>query len=311
MSGSAGGTSPPPPQSGGAEHVRQTARVTWVGLGVNVVLGAAKLTAGLLAGSQALVADAVHSLSDMSTDIAVLVGVRYWSRPPDETHPHGHRRLETLITVTIALVLAGSALGLTWRAIVTLSERHLMRPSPAALAMACGAIATKDLLYRWTLRVGRRIRSPALIANAWHHRSDSFSSVPVALALGWAMLSPAWSFLDHVAAVVVSLLLLQAAWRIGMPALGQLADRGAPPVTRGRIERLALQTPGVRRVHKIRTRYLGPALHVDLHVMVDPELTVREGHHIAEQVKRRLLSRGPDVVDVVVHLEPCDEEPEA
>jgi len=291
------------------DDVRRVARVTWAGLAVNVALGMLKLLAGIAGASQALVADAVHSLSDLSTDIAVLVGVRYWSRPADEGHPHGHRRVETMITAFIAVVLAGSAVGLTCRALVTIFERHAAPPGAIALVAACAAIVSKEALYRWTVAVGRRMRSSAVIANAWHHRSDSFSSIPVALAVGGAVLYPAWSFLDHVGAVVVSLFLVQAAWRIGFPALRQLVDSAAPRTAIQRIVAIAADTPQVSRVHAVRTRYLGAGLQVDLRVLVDGDLSVREGHAVSEEVKRRLVEQGPDVVDVVVHLEPA-EKPE-
>ena len=146
-----------------------------------------------------------------------------------------------------------------------------------------------------------------MMANAWHHRSDAFSSVPVALAVAGARIQPAWIFLDHVGAVVVSVFIFGAAIRIVWPALQQLVDAGAPQAERERIREIALGTPGVEVVHAVRTRRLGSGLEVDLHILVDGHITVQEGHDIAEQVKERLLAGGPDLVDVVVHLEPSEE----
>jgi cation diffusion facilitator family transporter len=295
----------------GQDHVRRVVHVTLVGLGVNVSLGILKLAAGLIGSSQAVVADAVHTFSDVSTDLAVLIGVRYWSQPPDEGHPHGHGRVETAVTMLIGLVLCVFAFGLGYKALATLSDRHMGSPGPIALAAACVSIVSKEILYRWTVSVGKRVRSSAMVANAWHHRSDGLSSIPVALAVGGAIAYPAWRFLDHIGAVVVSLFLVQAAWKIGWPAVKQLMDSAAPLRVRQRISALAMMTPRVKRVHAIRTRYLGPALHVDLHIMVDGGLTLREGHDISEAVKERLIAEGPDVLDVVVHTEPYEgtEEP--
>jgi len=292
-----------------AQHVAQVRRVTGIGLAVNLILSALKFVGGVVGSSQAVVADAVHSLSDSVTDVAILVGVRYWSKPPDAEHPHGHRRIETLITTVIGVLLAGVALGLVFNAIVTLRDRHGGPPGWIAFAAAVISIVSKEILYRWTVRTGRRIKSTAVIANAWHHRSDGLSSIPVAAAVAGAALSPTWSFLDHVGALLVSLFILQASWRIAKPALGQLIDTGASDEERDEIEAIALAVDGVKLVHAIRTRYIGSGVQVDLHVKVDADMTVREGHDISELVKQRLITDGPEVVDVVVHLEPYADQP--
>ena len=296
--------SDPPDRDSG--YVAEVQRVTWVGLVANVLLAILKFVGGILGSSQAIVADAVHTLSDSSTDVAILIGVRYWSMPPDEDHPHGHRRIETVVTSAIALALVLVGAGLLYNALTTLRDPDASPPGWIAFAAGAVSIATKEALYRWTAVVGRRLRSSALTANAWHHRSDALSSVPALLAVGGAALSPNWVFLDHVGAVVVSLFILQAAWSIGRPALGQLIDTGAPEHDRERIKRIALAADGVKQVHALRTRYVGHGLHVDLHIQVDGGMSVRAGHDISRRVKRRLLDEGPDVLDVVVHLEPFD-----
>ncbi len=287
-------------------QMHEVRRVTLWGLVVNLGLAVVKFIFGILGASQALVADAVHSLSDVSTDLAVLIGARFWSEPADAEHPHGHGRIETLITAVIGIVLGGVGIGLGWRAISTLHARHEATPGWSAFAAACVAILAKELLYRWTAAVGKRVKSSAVIANAWHHRSDALSSVPVAIAVLGTRIQPTWVFLDHIATVIVSVLIVDAAWKIVWPALRELVDIGAARHEREAILGLALGTKGVQAVHKLRTRYVGPGLHVDLHVMVEPELTVREGHAIAGVVKERLLENGPDVVDVLVHIEPHD-----
>lgn len=287
--------------------VSEVRRVTLIGLVVNVALSALKFAAGILGNSQAVVADAVHSLSDTATDVAVLVGVKFWSKPPDECHPHGHRRIEFLVTIFIGLLLAAVALGLSYNALSTLHEVQKGPPGAIAFFAAVLSIFIKELLYRWTISVGIEIKSTALIANAWHHRSDGLSSVPAAVAVAGAALVPGLAFLDHLGAIVVSIFILQAAWKIVRPSVEQLVDRGAPEEICLGIEQLARATPGVQEVHAIRTRHIGSGIEVDLHVLVDPALTVEEGHRISEEVKRRLIDYISDVVDVVVHLEPYEE----
>jgi len=294
-----------------ARHLTDAKRVTWAGLVVNLVLCAFKFVSGIIGNSQAVVADAVHTLSDVSTDVAVLVGMRYWSVPPDRTHPHGHRRIETMITILIGVALAAVASGLLYDAMVTLAEKHNRTPGWIALVAAAVSIVSKEAMYRWTAHVGKRIKSTALIANAWHHRTDAFSSIPVVLAVAGARLIPEWAFLDHVGAILVSVFIIVAAWKIGWPAVNQLVDRGAPEKVLA-IQAVTLAVTGVQRVHAVRTRLSGSALMIDLHVIVDGNLTVRDGHDISEQVKQRLMAEDSDVVDVVVHLEPDAEgtEPE-
>ncbi|MBM4092691.1 MAG: cation transporter [Planctomycetes bacterium] len=285
---------------------RSVRRVTIWSLVVNLVLSGVKLVLGLLGGSQALVADAVHSLSDAVTDVTVLVGERFWSAPPDDAHPYGHGRIETVIAFFIGIVLAGVGIGLGYRAIATLHEAHARSPGWLAFAGACASIVVKEWLYRWNVAVGRRIRSVVLLANAWHHRSDALSSVPVAIAVLATRIWPGWWFLDHIATVIVAVLILAAAWQICWPAFSRLIDVGAAGHERQKILSLAESTEGVRSVHGLRTRYMGTGLFVDLHVLVDPELSVRRGHDIARAVKARLLTSGPDIVDVLVHIEPSD-----
>jgi cation diffusion facilitator family transporter len=295
-----------PPHRGLDPHLfqrREIYRVTlWGALG-NLVLAAVKFVFGTLGNSHAVVADAVHSVSDLATDAAVVIGARFWTAPADEDHPHGHQRIETMITAGIGIALAAVALGIGYDALDMVREETPASPGWAAFWAAVFSIVVKEGLFRWTRRVGRQLKSPALIANAWHHRTDSLSSVPAALAVAVAVFFPAWSFVDHVGALVVSLFILKAGWDIGSPALNQLMDRGAPRDTVRRMRAAALNVAGVRDAHAVRTRYLGASLQVDLHITVDPDATVRDGHAIAKAVRERLQDE-PEVVDVIVHLEP-------
>lgn len=279
-------------------------KVTWVGLWVNLFLAAIKFTAGIYGRSQALVADAIHSLTDLTTDIAVIAGSHYWSRPPDENHPYGHRRLETLVTVFIGVVLIAAGIGIGWKAISALQEKHASPPGWIAVAAALASIVCKESIYRWTAMTGRRVKSAALAANAWHHRTDAFSSIPVLIAVAGARVFPSWSFLDHLGAVVVSMFILHASIKIIWPGLSELIDVGAPKETRKKIRDIALKNEGVLQVHDIRTRYISSSIQVDLHIVVDGLITVRQGHDIADDVKARIIDRIPEVLDVIVHVDP-------
>lgn len=290
-------------------QAREVRRVTVGGLIVNVVLSALKFAVGVLSGSQALVADAVHSLSDMVTDVAVLVGVRYWSIPADEDHPYGHGRIETLVSLFIGVALGTVGVGLGYRAVDTLRTLDGGTPGWIAFAAAGVSIIAKEILYRWTIRVGKRVKSSAMVANAWHHRSDAMSSLPVAIAVLATRIWPSLIFLDHIATVIVAVLILQAAWRIVWPTLRELIDAGAVQADREAILAFALATPGVQAVHALRTRHVGSGLLVDLHVLVSPGLTVREGHAIAGLVEARLRADATDVIDVLVHVEPNEPAP--
>ena len=282
----------------------RVSRVGWVGLLCNLALAAAKAAAGILGHSQAVLADALHSLTDSVTDIAVILGVRFWTAPADEDHPHGHGRIETLITVVIGLAVGAVAVGMGVQAIRGLRHDPGTAPTAIALVVALVSIAVKEVLYRWTAKVGREVRSPALEANAWHHRSDAISSIPAAVAVAVTLIDPGWAVVDRVGAVVVCLLILQASWRILRPAIDQLIDAGAPASDRSRIEELALQVDGVEAAHAVRTRYVGADLAVDLHVEVDGGLSVGEGHPIAVAVRRKLVEEGPNVTDALVQIEP-------
>ena len=279
-------------------------KVTWVGLFVNLFLAGFKFIAGIFGRSQALVADAIHSLTDLTTDIAVIAGSHYWSLPPDDDHPYGHKRLETLVTVFIGIVLAAAGIGIGWKAISTLQQKDAAPPGWIAVLAALTSIICKEAIYRWTAATGKRVKSPALAANAWHHRTDAISSVPVLIAVGGAKAFPSWSFLDHLGAAVVSVFILHASIKIIWPALSELIDAGAPSETRKKIRALALKNEGVLQVHDIRTRYISSSIQVDLHIVVAGSITVRAGHVIADDVRNRIIAEMPEVLDVIVHVDP-------
>ena len=295
-----------PLKDGQIQQEKMVRRVTWIGLVVNLALAVLKFTAGTLGHSKALVADAVHSISDTTTDLAVIIGSYFWARPPDASHPYGHRRLETLVTLFIGFVLLAAGVGLCWEAIENILVPRERAPGWLAAAAAGASILIKEILYRWTASAGRRVKSPALAANAWHHRTDAISSLPVLLAIVGVMLRPDWGYLDHLGAALVSIFIVHAALRIIGPGLQELIDAGASSEVCKTIMAIAYENPAVKQVHGVRTRYVSSSLQVDLHLVVDGAMTVLEGHDIAEDVRALIIRKGPDVVDVVVHIEPLE-----
>jgi cation diffusion facilitator family transporter len=283
---------------------KQVRRVTWIGLVLNLFLSALKFAAGYFGKSQALIADAIHSLSDTTSDIAVIAGSHYWSRPPDDSHPYGHRRMETLVSILIGIMLFGAGAGIGWEAITGLHQKQGASPGWIAVAAAFISIVSKEIIYRWTAAAGRRVKSSALAANAWHHRTDAISSLPVFVAVGGALIFPSWSFLDRVGAVIVSIFILHAAIKIIWPGISELIDVGAPREIQANIKAHALKRNGVLDAHAIRTRYISTSIQVDLHIVVEGTMTVHEGHAIADDVRDCLIEEIPDVVDVVVHVDP-------
>ena len=288
------------------KYSEQILRITWIGLGVNLFLAIFKFIVGVLGYSQAVIADAFHSLSDMSTDLAVLFGVRIWSAPADDNHPYGHRRIEAIITVIIGIALAVIALVIGYHALVNIGRMNLRQPKWIAIIGALLSIITKEVLYRFTVAVGKETQSSAVIANAWHHRSDALSSLPVFVAVSVAALNPKLAFIDNIGALIVSIIILKISWDIMAPCLAELSDSGAPKTYYDQIESIAMDIADVKAVHAIRTRKLGSGLNIDLHIMVDGQMTVRKGHEISSAVKYALMGEIPEILDVVIHLEPYD-----
>ena len=283
--------------------VQETQQVTVAGLVINLLMAGTKFTFGIFGRSQAVMADGLHSLSDMATDLLILIGIRFWSAPADECHPYGHQRIETLVTVGIASILALAACGLGWDAVRRLGE-PVAQPRMIAFIAPLISIVVKEALFRRTRAIGKRIHSSALIANAWHHRSDALSSIPALVAVIAAAANPKWAFLDSVGALIVALLILKVAWDIAAPALSELTEQGASKEDLHEISDLALSIPGVCSIHRLRTRRVGAGWFVDLHAEVNGNMSVRESHDIATAVQHRLLEEGPSVADVTVHIEP-------
>lgn len=285
---------------------RAIRRVTWWGFFLNIGLSIFKVVAGILGNSHAVVADGIHSLTDTVTDIAVIAGSYFWAKPADSTHPYGHKRIETTVSIFIGAFLLVAAVFIGWRAVYDLMEREMSRPGAIALAAAAVSIVLKEGIFRWTRHVGKKVNSVALAANAWHHRLDALSSIPVLIAVAVTMIYPPWFMLDHLAAFFVAVLVFGAALKIILNGFKELVDEGAPKKICFRIRDVAMADERIRHVYNIRTRYAGNYLQVDLHVAVNGDLSVHEGHRIAEGVQKRIIEAGPHVIDVIVHIEPAD-----
>ena len=279
-------------------------KVTWVGLAWNAALSVAKFVVGIFGNSQALVADAIHSASDFVTDVAVIVGSHFWNSPPDAEHPYGHRRFETLITIGIGLAVAAVGVGIGYKAILALLAGEASHPELSVAIMAFASILVKELLFRYTRNAGKKIRSQALEANAWHHRSDSFSSIPVLVAVIFAIVLPQLWFADSVGALIVAFFIMHSAIEIAWPGLRQLVDYGANANVLENLKNIALSHPKVISLHGLRSRYVGSDLHVDVHIVVDDQMTLKDAHDVAEQVEQLLIDSDENVVDALVHIDP-------
>ncbi|WP_120512275.1 cation diffusion facilitator family transporter [Photobacterium salinisoli] len=295
----------------GQHHVKgKTIRtVTLVGAILNVFLAVLKIGIGKLAGSQALVADGVHSFSDLMTDAVILLGSRYWMAPADSNHPYGHGKFETLANVFIGLMLALVGIGIGWDSIETLSDTAPPAPGILAFYAAVAAIVIKELLFRWIMHEAKLVHSAVLRANAWHHRSDALSSVPVAVAVIANAIFPSLKYLDQIAALLVTGMILKAAFEIIWPALNELTDaRGSEEVEK-RLVHMADEDKDIREIHAIRSRQTGGSLLLDCHILVDPDMSIENAHAISERFKQRITTEMENVIDVVIHIEPytCEE----
>ena len=272
---------------------------------MNIFLAAVKISVGSLACSQALIADGFHSLSDLITDGAVIIGSKFWGMKYDDKHPYGHQRIETMISFLIALILAGVATGICWEAVSTMQEPDESSPGLIALFVALISIISKEILYRWTIKKGKDIDSMALISNAWHHRSDALSSVPVAIAVGVTFFLPDLAYLDHIAAIIVSAMLLKASWNIALPCINEIMDTQGDAKLSETLEGIKKKEKRILEFHKIRSRTSGFSVFVDLHMLVDPTMNVADSHSITKKVEEKLKEHNPRIIDVTIHVEPA------
>ncbi len=276
--------------------------VTNFAIGVNAALFVLKLAVGFLSGSIALIADGIHSLSDMTTDLAVLLGLRLGAKEPDREHPYGHGRAETFSAGFIALVLLLVGAAMIYYAAVDITKGKVTIPHTAVLIVVIVSIIAKELLYRATKRVAIRSYSSALYANAWHHRSDALSSV--AVLIGFISLKFGFDYGDQVAAIAVGLMIILVAVRIIGDCMRELTEGSIDPATVERIKEVIAANSAIRQWHKLRTRTVGREVFLDLHILVDPALDVAAAHEISESLEKALHEQIARPVNIVVHIEP-------
>ncbi len=292
----------------GTVRYKETRNVTLVGMVVNIGLSLAQLIGGTFTHSQALIADGVHTLSDLASDVVVLIAAKLASKDADDDHPYGHGRFETIATVILGLALAGVAVGIAINAIGRImNPERLLQPEPLALLFAALAIVSKEGLYQYTMVVANRLNSKMLKANAWHHRSDAISSLLVAIGVaGSVFLEIPW--LDAAAAIVVAVMIFYMGAQLILDSTMELVDTALDPQQTAKIGQFISSIEGVDHMHLLRTRKMGNNVLADVHLQVNSYLSVSEGHYIAERVIHELRHEFPEMHDITVHIDPEDDE---
>ncbi len=290
------------------QRYQDSQKVNWIGTGADAVLTVIKIAFGMAGHSQSLVADGFHSFADVIADLVVLFATNRGKEGPDAEHPYGHARIETAASVVMGLVLFIIAVGLMWDAIERLFHpAQLLVPSHTPLYIAGFAMLVKESLYWYTMAMARRYRSPLLRANAWHHRSDSISSLVVLVGVAGTLAG--LHYLDAIGAVVVGLLIVHVAWELSSNAVRELVDTGLSKEQVDAIRRAILAVDGVQTLHLLRTRHMGSNALVDVHITLsNSAISVSEGHQVSEEVRAKLIQEIDEVADVTVHIDPEDDE---
>lgn len=296
-----------------AKREKEIYRVTIIGTLVNVVLIVLKLLAGIFGRSSAMLADAVHSMSDFITDVMVIVFVRIAGKPSDKDHDYGHGKYETLGTLIIGIFLAFAGIGLMANGIekIISSIRGELLPCPTmfALIIAVVSIVSKEWLYRYTVKKGHQLESQAVVANAWHHRSDAISSIGTLIGIGGAMaLGGFWRILDPIAAVVVSVFIIKSGYDIIRPCMSELLEASLSDEQEHEIIKIIDSVEGIEGVHRLRTRRIGNAIAIDIHALMDGGQTLREAHNKASEAERVLRDRFGSNAIINIHMEPVDKK---
>lgn len=291
------------------DREKKAARVTWVGFFTNLILSAAKIVAGVVGRSSAMVADGIHSLSDFVTDFIVIIFIKISSKNEDSDHPYGHGKFETFATMLISFALFIVAIGIFYSGSVKIYEvlngRTIERPTYLALIMAAVSIVVKEGLYWYTIIIGRKIENPAVIANGWHHRSDAISSIGTLIGISGAMfLGERWRILDPITSVIVGIFIIGVAYKLARPSIQELLEMSLPQEIKQNIEQKIQATPGVITFHHLRTRKNGNAFIIDMHIKVDARSSIVEAHDIATHVENNLKAAFGKHTQVNVHIEP-------
>lgn len=291
------------------ERTRIAQKVTWVGFFINLILTALKLLAGILGKSTAMIADGVHSLSDFVTDVIVILFIGVSGKERDEDHRYGHGKYETFATLLISLALIIVGIGIFWsglsKVIVTLKGETIEQPSIIALIAALLSIIVKEGLFWYTKKEGVKINNQAVIANAWHHRSDAFSSIGTTLGISGAIfLGDKWRILDPIAGIVVSFFILKVAVDLGMPSVHELLEKSLPKHTEDEISDILKENPEILAFHNLKTRKIGNIYAIDVHIKLDPQTSFVRSHDIATEIEVKLRERFGAKTITSIHTEP-------
>lgn len=285
-----------------AERAAAASRCTWVSVGVNLALTFTQITVGILSKSQGLIADGIHSLSDLVADFVVLFASHNSKKDADEEHPYGHLRFETAASMVLGLLLLAVGIGMVWSAVSKLEALESVQTvHVTALWVAAGALITKELLFRFMLAVAKRVKSSMLVANAWHARSDAASSLVVGIGIAGNLAG--YPILDPIAALIVGCMVAKMGWSFSWNALHDLMDRAADEQEVATIRNTLIETPGIKGVHDVRTRKMGDMIIVDAHIEVDASITVEEGHAIAVEARQSVMRRHR-VLNLMTHVDP-------
>lgn len=290
-------------------RIKTIRNVTLIGSAVNLLLTVVKIIAGIVGKSSAMIADGVHSLSDLVTDIIVLVFIRFSGKARDKNHKYGHGKYETFATMLISFALMIVGAGILWtsskKVIDSIHGVLIEQPGYIALYAALISIAFKEGLYWYTKIVGEKVKSQALVANAWHHRSDSLSSIGTALGISGAiLLGEKWRILDPIAGIIVSFFILKVAWNIANPSIKELLEGSLPEETENDVLEIIKNTSGVKGFHNLKTRKIGDIFAIEIHIKVDKDLTVESSHQIATEIEKSIRDKFGDQSHIGIHIEP-------
>ena len=286
------------------QDLEEGRRVTWAGIGVNAILIALKLWGGMAGRSRALIADAVHSISDFVSDFIVLIGLHFLGKEEDEEHPYGHGKIETLAAVGVGLLLLAAAAKIGYEAAMAIYRGDISAPHRFTIIIAAISVVAKEVLYQVTVRIGRKIGSEAMIANAWHHRSDAWSSIVTLVGVTAASFVPSLRVLDSYAALFVSFFIVRVAAGILWSALRKIVDTAPSAEFINAVKLKVERVPGVRQCHDIMARYYARRIRMELHIVVDPGMTVAEAHDIIDQIVEVITTKFKDVDKILVHVDP-------
>ncbi len=279
-------------------------KVTVTGSILNIFLSAIKLTAGFLGNSYGLIADGLHSLSDLVTDILVVFGILIGKKPPDKDHHYGHKKIENFTEVLMGLILIILSIKLSVSSFKILLSGKVYTPAFYTIIIAIISVVTKEYLYHVTNKIAKEYNSDVLLGNAWHHRSDALTSVIIVFSLGIGIYFPKFYFIDAIISIMISIIIMYLGIKIAIKSLNKLSDAAPPEDYKNQVEQKIESNEEVGNVHSLRMRFLGSQIYIECHVEVDPDISVSAGHEIATEIKEDLMDWDKKIVEVMVHIEP-------